>query len=200
MPGSASLPEGYTSVIVPPPGPSIAPNGFPTQPLPPNASQAFLDTMAVRIAVFCDEQKCSPEAELDEDDPRSWSWNVYNPQSQPVSTIRLVPPPHPSHPNGYQDPDEEPYVKLTRVATLAQERGKGLSKNLLRTALSWASSHGAEIRNGWEGLVLIHAQTSVEAMYAKMGFVTDIRLGTWDEEGIEHVGMWKSISMESRKL
>lgn len=91
-------------------------------------------------------------------------------------------------------------MKLTRVATLAQERGKGLSKNLLRTALSWASSHGAEIRNGWEGLVLIHAQTSVEAMYAKMGFVTDIRLGTWDEEGIEHVGMWKSISMESRKL
>jgi predicted GNAT family N-acyltransferase len=197
MPASASLPGGYTSAIVPPPGPSIAPDGFPAPPLPPNASQAFLDTMAVRIAVFCDEQKCSLEAELDEDDPRSWSWIVYNTESQPVSTVRLVPPPHSAHPNGYHNPDEKPYVKLTRLATLAQERGNGLGRVLLQMALAWASTNQQEIGKGWEGLVLLHAQTSVEAMYAKMGFVTDAKLGKWDEEDIEHIGMWKSITVHS---
>jgi predicted GNAT family N-acyltransferase len=193
MAASALLPEGYVSVMVAPPGPSIAPDGFPAQPLPTDAPQAFLDTMAIRIAVFCDEQKCSLEAELDEDDPRSWSWIVYNAESQPVSIVRLVPPPHPSHSNDYHDPKEKSYVKLTRLATLAQERGKGLGKILLQTALDWASTHQQEIGKGWEGLVLLHAQTSVEAMYAKMGFVTDAKLGKWNEEGIEHVGMWKRV-------
>lgn len=197
MPASVSLPEGYTSVIVPPPGPSIAPDGFPTPPLPPSAPEPFLDTMAVRIAVFCDEQKCSLENELDEDDPRSWSWNVYNARSQPVSTVRLVPPPHPSHPNGYHNPDEKPYLKVTRLATVVQERGNGLGRVLLQMALDWASMHARDIGQGWDGLVLLHAQTSVEAMYAKMGFVTDTKLGKWDEEGIEHVGMWKRITVQS---
>lgn len=197
MPDTALLPGAYTLVLVPPPGPGIAPTGFPAPPLPSNASQAFLDSMAVRIAVFCEEQKCSLDAELDEDDPRSWSWTVYNAESQPASTVRLVPPPHPAHPNGYHNPDERPYVKLTRFATMAHERGKGLGKVLLQTALDWASTHQQDIGEGWEGLVLLHAQTSVEAMYAKIGFATDQNLGKWDEEGIEHVGMWKRVVVQS---
>jgi predicted GNAT family N-acyltransferase len=179
--------------MVTPPGPSIAPNGFPVDALPSGAPQPFLDTMAVRMAVFCDEQRCSVENELDEDDHRSWSWNIYNASSLPVATVRLVPPPHPTHPNGYHDPNEEPYIKLTRFATIAQERGKGLGKILLQMALDWASTHAQGIFTGWNGMVLLHAQTSVEKMYAKMGFVTDDKLGRWNEEGIEHVGMWKRI-------
>jgi predicted GNAT family N-acyltransferase len=179
--------------MVTPPGPSIAPNGFPADALPSGAPQPFLDTMAVRIAVFCDEQKCTVENELDEDDYRSWSWNIYNASSRPVATVRLVPPPHPTHPNGYHDPDEEPYIKLTRFATIAQERGKGLGKVLLQMTLDWASTHGQGIIQGWNGMVLLHAQTSVEKMYTKMGFATDDKLGRWHEEGIEHVGMWKRI-------
>ena len=192
-----SLPDGYTVVFVPQPGPSIAPNGFPTPPLPPNAPQAFLDSMAVRIAVFCDEQRCSVENELDEDDPRSFSWNIYNASSQPVATVRIVPPPHPAHPNGYVNPEEEPYVKLTRFATLARERGKGLGKVLLQIALDWVGTHDQQIGEGWHGMVLLHAQVSVEKMYARMGFVTDQNLGKWDEEGIEHLGMWKRIVEQS---
>lgn len=195
MSTSKSLPEGYTLVQVSPPGPSIAPEGFPADPLPANASQAFLDTMAIRIAVFCEEQKCSIENELDPDDPRSWSWNVYSATAQPVSTVRLVPPPHSAHPNGFHNKDEKPYIKLTRFATLTQERGRGLGKVLLQTALDWASIHAQDISKDWDGLVLVHAQADVEAMYTKMGFVTDNSLGKWDEEGIEHVGMWRSIAV-----
>ena len=191
------LPDGYSLVMVLPPGPEIAPKGFPADPFPPTAPQPFLDTMAVRIEVFCDEQKCSVDNELDEDDSRSWSWNVYNASSQPVATVRLVPPPHAAHPNGYIDHDEEQYLKLTRFATLAQERGKGLGKTLIRIALNWASKHTKDIGEGWKGMVLVHAQTSVETMYARMGFVTDEKLGRFEEEGIEHVGMWKRIEMKS---
>jgi len=192
-----ALPYGYTSVLVLPPGHSIAPNGFPTAAFPANAPQAFLDSMAVRVAVFCDEQKCAVESELDEDDPRSISWVIYDTEFKPVSTVRLVPPPHPPHPNGYHNPEEKPYIKLTRFATLGRERGKGLGKLLLQMALDFASAHPRDIGEGWEGLVLLHAQTSVENMYAKMGFVSDKSLGIWREEGIDHVGMWKSIDVRS---
>ena len=36
----------------------------------------------------------------------------------------------------------------------------------------------------------------VEKVWAKMGFVTDERLGRWDEEGIEHLGMWRRLELE----
>lgn len=46
---------------------------------------------------------------------------------------------------------------------------------------------------GWRGLVLVHAQTSVEKIWAKFGFVRDDSMGTWVEEGIEHIGMWRKL-------
>ena len=190
-----SLPDGYTAIMVQPPGLAIAPHGFPAPTLPPGASQPFLDSMAVRIAVFCEEQHCSEINELDEDDLRSFSWNIYNSAHRPVATVRLVPPPHATHPNGYINAAEEPYVKLTRFATLAQERGKGLGKALLSLALDWAGAHSREMGQEWHGMVLLHAQVSVEKMYAKMGFVTDANLGRWTEENIEHLGMWKRIAV-----
>lgn len=161
--------------------------------------------MDIRIKVFCDEQKCAIEPELDEDDPRSWSWVVYQQKldshqhdpGEPVSTIRMVPPPHPPHPNGFVNPHEAPYMKLTRVATVVHARGRGINKKLLNDALTWLAEHPDEVGNGWKGLVLTHAQTAVEGMYAKMGFVTDERLGRWDEEGIEHLGMWKQLQVKS---
>jgi predicted GNAT family N-acyltransferase len=55
---------------------------------------------------------------------------------------------------------------------------------------------GRELR--WKGLVLVHAQVQGEKMYERFGFVTDEKMGKWDEEGIEHVGMWKRIDLEPR--
>ena len=49
----------------------------------------------------------------------------------------------------------------------------------------------------WKGLVLVHAQVDVESMYQRLGFETDDSLGRWDEEGIEHVGMFKRISLHN---
>ncbi|KIW86826.1 uncharacterized protein Z519_12612 [Cladophialophora bantiana CBS 173.52] len=187
----------YKVLMLPPPGAVVAPNGFPADPRPRAAPKIFLDAMEVRIRVFCDEQNCALDAELDEDDPRSWHWVAYRTTKsgleEPVSVIRIVPPPHGPHPNGSSDPNEEPYIKLGRVATMANHRGKGLSRLLTEEALRWLAAHRDEVSVGWKGLVLCHAQVAVEKMYAKLGFVTDESLGRWEEEGIEHLGMWRRL-------
>lgn len=101
--------------------------------------------------------------------------------------------------------------------------GLGLSDLLVKTALSWAASHrsaivqpisatvaeqrslelgsGANNDSEWRGLVLVHSQTGVEKVWTRHGFVRDHSMGAWDEEGIEHVGMWKRIELlpEERK-
>ncbi|KAK7920317.1 acetyltransferase [Apiospora marii] len=89
------------------------------QPSP--APKAFLDAMAVREAVFVDEQQMPLEYEHDDDDQRSCHWVVYasineliekeviedgiivrprrsETYSLPIGTMRIVPFPHPPHP------------------------------------------------------------------------------------------------------
>ena len=103
----------------------------------------------------------------------------------------------------------EPYIKLTRVAVLPEYRGKGIARHLVETAVDWARQWPGEIQAAadrvrrdvydanasayakWNGLVLVHAQVSVEGMYQRLGFKTDEGMGRWDEEGIDHVGMWR---------
>ncbi|KAL6236845.1 hypothetical protein BDW75DRAFT_205840 [Aspergillus navahoensis] len=106
--------KNFTTSLLAPPGANqklILPTR--TIPSPTANPPVFNDALAVRFEVFVDEQKCSPEFEIDEDDSRSWHWVIYdteaaNPGSQeagiepktiklPVGTLRLVPPPHASH-------------------------------------------------------------------------------------------------------
>ncbi|KAJ5666592.1 Acyl-CoA N-acyltransferase [Penicillium macrosclerotiorum] len=141
----------------------------------------------------------------------------------PVAVIRLVPPPqpphalltHPSNPASQTLPEfdwaHEPCIKLTRVAVRADYRGRGLGRQLVETALVWAAEHSADIDEAtaqqaartqwsgpsaqWRGLVLVHAQADVEQMYHGLGFTTDESLGRWEEEGIEHVGMFRRVKL-----
>ena len=194
----------YTIVMQPPPGNVVAPNGFPANPRPQGVPSVFLDAMEVRIKVFCDEQNCALEPELDEDDPRSWHWVLYqspvgdkSSMPEPVSVLRVVPPPHGTHPNGFYDPDEEPYCKIGRVATMKHARKKGLSRKLIEQALAWMSKNSTVVGRGWKGNVLVHAQVEVEPVYSRLGFEADERLGRWDEEGIEHLGMWQRVRVQA---
>ncbi|GLI72148.1 hypothetical protein PoHVEF18_000316 [Penicillium ochrochloron] len=117
------------------------------------------------------------------------------------------------------DWSHEPCIKLTRVAVLPEYRGFGLGKRLVETAMTWAAQHAGEIDAAagelarqlstekdkhqnlegglekWRGLVLVHAQVDVERMYSGLGFVRDEGLGRWDEEGIEHVGMFRRVEV-----
>ena len=121
----------------------------------------------------------------------------------PTGTIRLVPPPHSPHalpgsehqiagsehvakvplekdapnegPTSTHNAHNEPYIKLGRLAVLKEQRGKGLARRLVETALEWAAGHEREVmgqatesgagtraqEEQWRGLVLVHAQASV---------------------------------------
>ena len=95
--------------------------------------------------------------------------------------------------------------------------GLGLSRLLIDAALSWvaqnqqaiipplspATAEQRKLELGhvpddtvFRGLVLVHAQKTVEKVWSKHGFVRDEKMGVWFEEGIEHVGMWKRIDFE----
>jgi predicted GNAT family N-acyltransferase len=154
----------------------------------------------------------------------------------PVGTVRLVPPIHTSGTSrkdshsstsetavvdssvGYPHPTTfpgEPYVRLGRLATLAEYRGFGLSRLLINAALEYARNNGkiifpppspAEteaakvegrpVPEPWKGLVIAHAQEERSVgLWKRWGFVVDEGMGQWDEEGMMHVGMWKRLEL-----
>ncbi|KAK4163677.1 acyl-CoA N-acyltransferase [Cladorrhinum sp. PSN259] len=108
--------------------------------------KTFLDAMSVREAVYVKEQNIPLENEFDSDDPRSFHWVIYasvnktdtpaviSPESGtilrprrsthislPIGTIRLVPFPHPAHPqNGGVYIDGQ--LTTTAVTTPTLER------------------------------------------------------------------------------
>ena len=102
----------------------------------------------------------------------------------------------------------EPFVKLGRMATLKNYRKLGLGRLLVNTAFEWLESNADKVTGQlekisyghneeemWRGLVLVHAQKEIERFWASVGFVKDDGMGTWWEEGIEHIAMWKRITL-----
>ena len=164
-------------------------------------------------------------------------------KSVPIGTIRLVPFPHPPHPepgssyaadaletatdSAASGPPPyitdrattfhdgvEPYIKLGRLAVLKEFRGSGIARLLVNAPLAWTKQNpsyfnpsverlGMEnigaLETGavpvWNGLVCVHAQEQVTKAWAKWGFEVDEGMGTWVEEGINHVGMFKRLDL-----
>jgi predicted GNAT family N-acyltransferase len=201
------MPSSIITAALPPPGKTIS-TLYNTPS--PNLPQVFADALKVRRKVFCEEQGCSVANELDSDDGRSWHWVAYDydddrdPNTektgrQPVATIRLIPPPHDPHPNSGSAEDPHPqaknYVKLSRLAVLPQQRNCGIARVLCEEALSWAANHPDRVSAGWDGRVLVHAQVPAEQAWARLGFTTAEGLGRWVEEGIDHLGMWRTVEV-----
>ncbi|PMD59382.1 uncharacterized protein K444DRAFT_663813 [Hyaloscypha bicolor E] len=239
---------------------------LPPSKQPGNIPKTFLDAMEIREEVFVREQGVPLDNEFDADDARACHWVVYASintktaserqdadgnivsakqsitTSKPIGTIRLVPFPHPPHPEPgssyaadaletssipsteplpyivdrpttYHD-GSEPYIKLGRIAVVKEFRGSGISKLLASAAMSWAQQNptyfNPSIRNMgmekmgallldeipvWKGLICVHAQEQVAKAWAKWGFKVDEGMGTWIEEGINHVGMFQRLNL-----
>lgn len=110
----------------------------------------------------------------------------------------------------------EAYIKLGRLAVIPEFRKAGISKLLIEQALGFARDHPHELMPyfdptkveqlkresdagaslDFKGLVLVHAQAGVQKVWRKYGFETDESMGTWDEEGIDHVGMWRRLDVD----
>ncbi|KAF7559226.1 hypothetical protein G7046_g4944 [Stylonectria norvegica] len=114
---------------------------------------------------------------------------------------------------------KEPYVKLGRLAVVKEFRGNRLAGLLVKTVLSWLRSNpsffdpsikelgleqlGATSEREvpkWNGLVCVHAQEAVIGAWKKFGFKVDDAMGTWQEEGIAHVGMFQRLEFEPKQI
>ena len=71
-------------------------------------------------------------------------------------------------------------AKIERVAVLARARGAKIGQRLVEAALALSRAAGAEAAR-------LHAQTSVQDFYARLGFVA---FGPeFSEDGILHIAM-----------
>lgn len=89
-------------------------------------------------------------------------------------------------------------------ANLAEKRRQSASAGAAGRSGSGAGAGGrpsAFVDVGpWKGLVCAHAQVHLEGTYKKWGFERDAGMGTWWEEGIEHVGMWKRLKLKEEDV
>lgn len=187
--------------------------------------KVFLDAMTIREEVFVQEQAVPLENEFDWDDARSIHWVMYitdlEHDREPAGTVRVVPYPHPPHPDSSQRPQRsshpasagEPYYKIGRLAVRKQFRKMKLGGFLVNTALQDLQSHpelsaavlaeavSSSSSPNTETLppnpihVLAHAQKPVQKVWERYGFHVDPSMGEWQEEGIWHVGMWRRLSL-----
>lgn len=192
----------------------------------PTIDQTFIDAMIVREEVFVTEQGVPLQNELDDDDAECIHFVLYCSSAdgiiQPSGTIRIVPQSTSLH----VDLDQhrkldgtayvgdvksstytgEPFIKLGRLAVTESQRGRGHAASLVRAALEYAVANpldlgaGTEKEAQWHGLVLIHAQMQVQKFWASCGFTVDEAFGMWDEEGIDHIAMWKRMQVPGADL
>ncbi|WP_340673171.1 GNAT family N-acetyltransferase [Brevibacillus agri] len=138
-----------------------------------NSDQEMQDALAVRKAVFIDEQEVPADLEIDEhDQPGSGTVHfvAYNEQ-QPVGASRLRP--------------YEPGVgKIERVAVLKDERGTGLGRQIMIVMEEAAKELGFDS-------LKLNAQTHAQRFYEKLGY--EPHGDVFDEAGIEHIAMVKAL-------
>ncbi|KAF1998335.1 hypothetical protein P154DRAFT_249283 [Amniculicola lignicola CBS 123094] len=80
------------------------------------------------------------------------------------------------------------------------------------TSLELATQRGKEAEKAvvWNGLCMVHAQVDVEKLWGRHGFTEELvdengvveisKEQRWVEEGIEHLGMWKRLKLDTSRL
>ncbi len=121
---------------------------------------------AIRVEVFCGEQKVARDIELDGLDDLCRHYLARR-GDLPVGTAR-------------SRPLDGGIVKLERIAVLRPYRGRGIGRALTERALSDAR------KDGYAAAVL-HSQTHAEPFYEKLGFRREG--GEFEDAGIPHVRM-----------
>ncbi|MDF1852402.1 MAG: GNAT family N-acetyltransferase [Verrucomicrobiales bacterium] len=128
------------------------------------------DLLAVRKAVFVEEQGVPEEIEVDEYDAVSRHFLARNPDGDAVGTARLLP-------NG----------KVGRVAVLKTYRGLGIGTALMRQVIQTWKTHRAESSLDPPSTLHLHAQSSSIGFYESFGFVA--KGPEFEEAGIPHRSM-----------
>ena len=135
------------------------------------SSERLGQAFAIRRAVFVREQGVSEALEIDgRDDDALHLLALYD--GDPVGTLRL------------RWVEGGRVAKIERVAVLPRARRAKVGRRLVEAALAVAVAGGAESAR-------LHAQTTVRAFYATLGFVASGP--EFIEDGIPHVAMQLSL-------
>jgi predicted GNAT family N-acyltransferase len=127
---------------------------------------------AIRTEVFVHEQKCLPSEEFDELDALAKHFLLFE-NNIAVATGRFR--------------QTEKGIKLERIATLLDFRGKGYATKILNHLMDESSIHHPETNYFY-----LHAQVSVLPLYEILGFKA--YGNTFIEADIVHQAMEKTIS------
>jgi predicted GNAT family N-acyltransferase len=131
------------------------------------SAEQLEQALAIRIAVFVDEQGVSRALEIDGQDAGARHLLALR-DGAPVGTLRV------------RWLDGGRTAKIERVAVLPRARGAKVGQALVEAALAAAKAGGAEV-------ALLHAQTTVQGFYVGLGFVA---FGPeFIEDDILHVAM-----------
>ena len=126
---------------------------------------------AIRTSVFIEEQRIPAALEWDEADAQCTHAVAFNRLGQPLATGRLL--------------QHAPRVaRIGRMASIQVARGSGVGRGVLDALLQAARARG-------DTEVVLHAQTSASAFYARAGFTP--RGPVFDEAGIAHIEMARAI-------
>ena len=128
--------------------------------------QRKVELIAIRRAVFVDEQ-CVPESiEMDGKDPSCYHALACDGTGRPVGTARL-----------------DKYGKIGRMAVLPEHRRSGVGTKILQAIMDCGRSHG---------ITDFHLSAQIDAVefYRKMGF--EPSGDEFEEAGIRHINMRKA--------
>lgn len=117
--------------------------------------QADSDTLIaavfdIRTEVFVHEQKCLPSEEFDELDAQAIHFILLE-NDYPVSTGRIR--------------KTDKGIKIERIATLKESRGKGYASQMIRHLMQEAQQRYPE-----QTYFYLHAQVDVMPLYRSLGF------------------------------
>ena len=126
--------------------------------------------LALREAVFCEEQGVPLEADRDGLDDRALHVVAIE-AGEVLGTCRVV-------------LDGDGGARFGRLSVRRDARRRGLAAALLREAERQARAAGA-------GRMTLHAQTSALELYRRAGYEAEGE--PFDEEGIEHLRMTRSL-------
>ncbi len=126
---------------------------------------------AIRTEVFIDEQKIPVTMEWDEADASGVHAVAFNRFGVPLATGRLL-------------ADGAGVARIGRMATRQAVRGSGIARGVLNALMAVSTERG-------DTEVLLHAQLSAQAFYARVGFVP--RGPVFHEAGIAHIEMSRGL-------
>ncbi|MFC7098827.1 GNAT family N-acetyltransferase [Halobaculum marinum] len=140
----------------------------------------------LRMRVFVDEQGVPEELELDDhdDDPLDSAVDhllVRDADGRAVAVARLR-----AVDGAAYGASADRVAKVERVVVARDRRGEGWGARVMR-----AVEARARERNLSEAV--LHAQTQAAGFYERLGYAVDDAVGVFEEDGIDHVRMRRSL-------